>query len=251
MSPTGVASAASTPTSPISSTSPALSVPTDMATRGQAGRADTPPAVQAQLSTIAATVILAPAVTTSPRGLPTNRPVTAPSPTRIAPKATSQTSSGLLYVFPVQPISSTTYGPYHHDYPATDIFCPVGSRFVAPTSGVVDYVSIVDRWDPATDIPAVRGGLSVAIIGDDGVRYYGSHLSRVLDGIVLGVRVTEGQLLGLTGKSGDARFTDPHLHFGISPPTTSEDWQVRRGMISPYKYLLAWATGTQLRPVLK
>ncbi len=164
-----------------------------------------------------------------------------------APKAISAS----VYVFPVQPVSVTSYGPYHHDYSATDIFCPVGSRFVAPTAGIVDYVTTVDRWDPATDDPAVRGGLSVAIIGDDGVRYYGSHLSWVLDGIVPGVRVAAGQQLGLTGKTGDARFTAPHLHFGISPPTTPSDWKVRRGVISPYKYLNAWAVGTQLRPVLK
>lgn len=159
--------------------------------------------------------------------------------------------SGPLYVFPVQPVTATTYGPYHHDYPATDIFCPIGSHFVAPTNGVVDYVTTTDKWDPATDDPAVRGGPSVAVIGDDGVRYYGSHLSKVSAGIVPGVRVTSGQLLGLTGKSGDARFTDPHLHFGISPPTTPTDWKVRRGTISPYKCLRAWAVGTQLQPVLK
>lgn len=156
-----------------------------------------------------------------------------------------------VYVFPVQPPSVTAFGPYHHDYPATDIFCPVGSRFVAPTSGVVDYVSTVDKWDPGVDDPATRGGLSVAIIGDDGVRYYGSHLSVIQDGIEPGLRVTAGQLLGKTGHSGDARFTDPHLHFGISHPTTPGDWKVRRGEILPYKYLLAWKARNPLRPILK
>ena len=182
-------------------------------------------------------------------------PTSIQSPTMVRHAATAaptrEAISRLLYVFPVQPATNTTYGPYHHDYPATDIFCPVGSRFVAPTAGIVDYVSTRDTWDPSTDDPAVRGGLSVAIIGDDGVRYYGSHLSRVLEGIVPGVRVSAGQQLGLTGKTGDARFTAPHLHFGISPPTTPYDWKVRRGTISPYKYLKAWAAGTQLQPVLK
>src|SRR4051794_36734108 len=76
-------------------------------------------------------------------------------------------AGGQKYVFPVQPVSVPRFGPYHPDYPATDIFCPVGSRFVAPTNGVVDYLSIVDKWDPKVDDPATRGGLSVAIIGDD------------------------------------------------------------------------------------
>ncbi|MDQ6740541.1 MAG: M23 family metallopeptidase [Actinomycetota bacterium] len=154
------------------------------------------------------------------------------------------------YVFPVQPLGVTNYGPYHHDYPATDIFCPVGSRFVAPTSGVADYVSLVDSWVQATDDPATRGGLSVALIGDDGVRYYGSHLSAVESGIRPGVRVAAGQLLGLTGKTGDARLTAAHLHFGISHPTTPTDWRVRRGEISPYPYLRAWESGVQTAPKL-
>src|SRR5690349_10332024 len=71
------------------------------------------------------------------------------------------------YAFPVRSSGRISYGPYHHDYPATDIFCPVGSLFVAPTAGVVDYVSRVDNWKPGVDDPATRGGLSVAIIGDD------------------------------------------------------------------------------------
>lgn len=190
---------------------------------------------------------------------PTQVPTTASSPTPVAtatapvqPPATqaSGSSAGHRYVFPVRPASVATYGQYHHDYPATDIFCPIGSLFVAPTDGVVDYVSIKDIWDPQVDDPATRGGLSVAIIGSDGVRYYGSHLSAVEPGIMPGVQVAAGQVLGKTGKTGDARFVDPHLHFGISPPTTPTDWETRRGIISPYKYLRAWAAGTQLQPVL-
>jgi murein DD-endopeptidase MepM/ murein hydrolase activator NlpD len=153
-------------------------------------------------------------------------------------------------MFPVQPASVARFGPYHHDYPATDIFCPVGSRFVAPTSGIVDYVSTVDKWDPKVDDPATRGGLSVAIIGDDGVRYYGSHLSAVEKGIVPGVNVKVGQVLGRTGKTGDARLTASHLHFGISHPTRPSDWRVRRGEILPYRYLLAWKAYKDVKPVL-
>jgi peptidoglycan LD-endopeptidase LytH len=176
----------------------------------------------------------------------------SPTPVLVQSSATQTSGSGAnhRYVFPVIPAWVTTYGQYHHDYPATDIFCPIGSLFVAPTDGVVDFVSIKDSWDPSVDDPATRGGLSVAIIGADGVRYYGSHLSAIEPGIMPGVQVAAGQILGKTGKSGDARFVDPHLHFGISPPTTPADWEMRRGIISPYKYLRAWEAGTQLQPVL-
>jgi murein DD-endopeptidase MepM/ murein hydrolase activator NlpD len=144
----------------------------------------------------------------------------------------------------------TTYGEAHHDYPAADIFCPVGSDFVAVTYGVVDFVSREDLWDSRLNDGATRGGLSVAIVGDDGVRYYGSHLSEVAEGIAPGVRVEAGQLLGRTGHSGDARDTPPHLHFGISHPTTADDWATRRGQIPPYPYLKAWERGENLAPEL-
>lgn len=114
----------------------------------------------------------------------------------------------------------------------------------------MDFVSYEDRWDGKVDDPATRGGLSVAIIGDDGVRYYGSHLSAIAPGIAPGVRVRAGKLLGYSGKTGNARGTSPHLHFGISHPTYPEDWEVRRGEISPYPYLQAWARGEMLRPEL-
>ncbi|MEO7909827.1 MAG: hypothetical protein ABIV47_09275, partial [Roseiflexaceae bacterium] len=71
------------------------------------------------------------------------------------------------------------------------------------------------------------------------------------DGIAPGVRVVAGQQLGLTGKSGDARFTDSHLHFGISHPTAPDDWKVRRGEISPYNYLRAWQRGEDATPQFK
>ncbi len=216
-----------------------------------------PPVTFTTGATDTATSTRVPSATATSR--PPQAPPAASSPTPVAampvlvqPSATqaSGSSASHRYVFPVSPASVTTYGQYHHDYPATDIFCPIGSLFVAPTDGVVDFVSIKDVWDPKVDDPATRGGLSVAIIGADGVRYYGSHLSAVESGIMPGVKVAAGQMLGKTGKSGDARFTDSHLHFGISPPTTPTDWETRRGIISPYKYLRAWEAGTQLQPVL-
>jgi murein DD-endopeptidase MepM/ murein hydrolase activator NlpD len=146
------------------------------------------------------------------------------------------------YVFPIQPSSLAEFaqGDASHGYPATDIFAPAGSKYVAIADGVVDFVSYEDLWEPTMDNPALRGGLCVAIIGDDGVRYYGSHLSAIQPGIEPGGRVYVGQVLGLVGNSGDARKTPPHLHFGISHPTQPDDWRVRRGEIDPFPFLLAW-----------
>ena len=169
----------------------------------------------------------------------------------IALPLAAQTQAGSVpsrYVFPVFPISSTQFGSYHHDYPATDIFTPLGSAVLAVTDGVVDFVNRVDRWEPSTNRGADRGGLSVSIVGDDGARYYTSHLLFVLPGIERGIRVKAGDLIALSGQSGDARPTAPHVHFGISRPSYPEDWRQRRGTLSPYAYLKDWEKGIEKIP---
>jgi murein DD-endopeptidase MepM/ murein hydrolase activator NlpD len=144
--------------------------------------------------------------------------------------------------------SGVSYGHSHHDYPATDMFAPVGCAIVSPVDGVVDEVSTVDRWNPATNLGADRGGLSFSIIGVDGVRYYGSHLSVLNANIRPGVHVKAGQSIGKVGRSGDARGGPSHMHFGISWPTPHGWWWVRRGELYPWPYLDAWRAGIMRSP---
>ena len=157
--------------------------------------------------------------------------------------------SAPTYVFPISGCSYS-YARSHHNYPATDILTHIGCDFVAPTNGVIDEVNRVDRFSWRTNKGADRGGLSVSMIGDDGVRYYGSHLSSIPLNILSGVRVVAGDLLAKTGNSGDARGTTPHLHFGISWPTPSGKniWWVRRGELYPWPFLDAWKGGKDLSP---
>jgi hypothetical protein len=158
------------------------------------------------------------------------------------------------YVFPVQPAIYTGFSEGGHGYPATDIFAPMTEyccEFVAPTSGYVEAVSYNDNYDPNVDDPELRGGIFVSIIGDDGVRYYGAHLSRVADGIWVNLEVEAGQTLGWVGMSGSANGTLPHLHFGISHPTDPDDWETRRGEIDPYPYLVRWLAGENVTPDLR
>ncbi|NOK58557.1 MAG: Murein DD-endopeptidase MepM and murein hydrolase activator NlpD, containing LysM domain [Chloroflexi bacterium AL-W] len=173
-----------------------------------------------------------------------------PTPTATVEPTREATPEAFVYVFPVKN-DSCRYPSSHHDYPAADIFCPIGTEFVAVTSGIVDFVSKEDLYAQGSREPTHRGGLSVAIIGDDGIRYYGSHLLQVTEGIEPGTRVQAGQILGLTGDTGNAKGTDPHLHFGISRPTTPEDWQIRRGEVWPQEYLAAWKDGQHMTPVLE
>ena len=166
---------------------------------------------------------------------------------------TSPASAAPIYTFPVAGCA-VTYSKYHHDYPASDIFAKKGCAFVSPIAGVVDEINSVDKWSGKTNLGADRGGLSISIIGDDGLRYYGSHLSKIEANIVPGYKVATGEKLGEVGSTGSARGTKPHLHFGISYPTEKGIWWIRRGVglekgkTSPWKYLQAWQTSKDLKP---
>ena len=167
---------------------------------------------------------------------------------------TSPAAAAPIYAFPVAGCT-VTYSKYHHDYPAADIFGKKGCAFVAPTAGVVDEVNAVDRWSGKTNLGPDRGGLSISIVGDDGVRYYGSHLSKIEAKIIPGYRVATGEKLGEIGSTGSARGTKAHLHFGISYPTEKGIWWIRRGVgleskgkTPPFKYLQAWQAGNDLKP---
>jgi murein DD-endopeptidase MepM/ murein hydrolase activator NlpD len=168
-------------------------------------------------------------------------PTTPPGPTTGPPR-----SGGWRYVYPVA--GRTSYGRTHSGYRATDIFAPCGATVRAVVDGEVLEVSRVDRYDPAHDDGAERGGLFVSLLGDDGVRYYGSHLRTVRAGIEAGVRVRAGQALGVVGDTG--RASACHLHFGVSPPCArTGDWWVRRGVVWPWSYLDSWRAGGRASPV--
>lgn len=187
---------------------------------------------------------VAPATAAPTTAAPTT---TAPTPTRTPSPTATPSPARVTYAFPVAGCRAT-YGRAHHDYPASDMFAATGCAFVSPVRGVVDEVSYVDRWSSRTNRGADRGGLSVSVVGADGVRYYGSHLSRVAPGIRPGVAVEAGTRLGDVGTTGSARGTPPHLHFGISWPTRDGVWWVRRGVLQPAPYLDAWRAGRHTSP---
>lgn len=171
---------------------------------------------------------------------------TSPSPSSSPSDTAAPVIKPVTYAFPV--IGNNGYAHTHHDYPATDIITNCGNRVVAATSGVILDTTTVDTWKRSVNAGATRGGLSVSILGDDGARYYGSHLSVIDSKIEPGVRVTTGQTLGKTGRTGDAGAC--HLHFGISPPCAKVgDWWTQRGTIYPWPYLDAWKKHKNKSPV--
>jgi peptidoglycan LD-endopeptidase LytH len=184
--------------------------------------------------------------TNSPAFMDGQDHVTLETPPSASPSPSPASRRLLAYKFPVQGIVS--YARTHHDYPATDIMARCGSAVVAPVDGVVLEVNLFDTWDADVNSGATRGGLSWSILGDDGVRYYGSHMSEIDKLVKPGARVVAGQPLGEVGKTGDT--TACHLHFGLSPLCKKTgDWWIRRGVIWPWSYLDAWRKGVAKSPL--
>jgi murein DD-endopeptidase MepM/ murein hydrolase activator NlpD len=187
---------------------------------------------------------------TDPVSAPTSA-ATAPPP--VTPPATPSgtppaSPTAPRYVFPVNS-AAASYGTTHATYAATDIFASCGTPVVAVTDGEILEVTREDRYTKSGPQGPLNGGKAVSLLGDDGVRYYGSHLSELAAGMDAGVRVRAGQQVGRVGKTGNANNVC-HLHFGISPPCDrTEDWWTRRGVIKPAPYLNAWRDRTNRSPV--
>ena len=84
-----------------------------------------------------------------------------------------------------------------------DIFAPKGTPVVAPTSGVI------------TRVGTGKLGGNIIWMRDQkrGHSYYFAHLDKQL--VATGAIVKTGDTLGTVGNTGNARYTPPHLHFGI------------------------------------
>jgi peptidoglycan LD-endopeptidase LytH len=145
-------------------------------------------------------------------------------------------------------VGAISYARTHHDYPAADIFPArgCGAQVVSPVAGRIVQIRRVDRWAKATDNPAWRGGKTIAIVGNDGVRYYLAHLGSIDAGIRQGLRVVPGQHLAKVGHTGRAGAC--HLHFALSIPCPKPEWSVRRGVVWPQPFLDAWKAGKDLGP---
>ena len=217
-----------------------------VATAACASGAAVPPGSLPPLSTATA-----PATAPTTPAVPISAAATTSSTSTTLAATTTTRPSTTPYVVPVEAGVHIGYARVHHDYPASDVFASpgCGTPLVSPVNGRVLQVRRVDTWTRKENNPATRGGLTVAILGDDGVRYYLAHLQSIDEGIEAGTEVTAGQRLGELGESGDASAC--HLHFGISPPCPELEWSVRRGVIWPWPYLDAWRAGEQRSPALE
>ena len=77
------------------------------------------------------------------------------------------------YVFPFSKVA-VRYPKDHLNYPAVDVE-GCYARILAPTAGVISQLHRRDKWTPEKDSPGTRGGLTITLQGDDGVRYFFSN----------------------------------------------------------------------------
>jgi peptidoglycan LD-endopeptidase LytH len=83
-----------------------------------------------------------------------------------------------------------------------DILAPRGTENVAAVDGQIRFSQ------------GPRQGNGLWLFGQDGTHYYYAHL----DAYWGAERdVAAGDLIGFTGNTGDAQFTEPHTHFEIHP----------------------------------
>lgn len=148
------------------------------------------------------------------------------------------------YVFPFSKVA-VRYPKDHLNYPAVDVE-GCYARILAPTAGVISQLRRRDKWTPEEDSPGTRGGLTITLLGDDGVRYFFSHLGRIK--VLKEQRVAAGDWIGVMGSSGNARVTRCHTHLGMSRVCPLAEVYLLQGEIWPQRYLNAWRKGQQLSP---
>jgi murein DD-endopeptidase MepM/ murein hydrolase activator NlpD len=106
-------------------------------------------------------------------------------------------------------------GRPHRAHDGVDIRVPLGTRVLSPFDGIV--VDPGRRWKPWVQ---ARYGMTVVVVSEEATsRGYAAllaHLSRL--NVAVGDRVKRGQLLGRTGRTGNAAGTPAHLHFELRAP---------------------------------
>ena len=86
------------------------------------------------------------------------------------PRVSNAEDSEPQYVFPFSKVP-VRYPKDHLNYPAVDVE-GCYARILAPTAGVISQLHRLDKWTPENDSPGTRGGLTITLLGDDGVRYF-------------------------------------------------------------------------------
>ena len=97
---------------------------------------------------------------------------------------------------------------------AVDILAPRGTAVLSADDGRV-YRLRSNR----------AGGLTVyAVDTEERFVYYYAHLDRYREGLAEGAALAKGDVLGYVGSTGNARPTEPHLHFQVMRMGPGGEW---------------------------
>lgn len=136
-------------------------------------------------------------------------------PAEVARAASRITTSGVGLLFPIDPSPkcdvfnnfggySKTFGSGGHQ--GVDIGAQVGQEVYAVESGVL-----------YRDFSGSGSGTGWGLWSDTDTKYRYFHLDAKADGLVVGDRVAEGQVIGYVGDTGNATPGGWHLHFEVRP----------------------------------
>ena len=121
--------------------------------------------------------------------------------------------------------SALRMGRLRHN--AIDIMRPLGDPLVAVVDGVVEKL-----------YNSRLGGITLYLVDKEKrFRFYYAHLERYADGIEEGLEVRMGDVLGFVGKTGNAKYTDPHLHFQVMTTEATGSWWKASEVLNPYPIL--------------
>lgn len=111
-----------------------------------------------------------------------------------------------LWPVPGHVVGATTYGGHTNN--ASDYPVPLGSQVVACDGGTVTWVQY---WDGYTYSGNQSYGNCIKISHPNGYTTLYAHLSQI--NVSMGQSVSRGQLIGLSGTTGNS--TGPHLHLEV------------------------------------
>jgi murein DD-endopeptidase MepM/ murein hydrolase activator NlpD len=96
-------------------------------------------------------------------------------------------------------------------------------------------VHAVENGSIAKLFTSKAGGLTIYQFDPSGrLCYYYAHLDRYADGLKDGQPVTQGQIIGYVGTTGNAPPNTPHLHFAVFELNADKHWWQGRP-VDPYR----------------
>jgi murein DD-endopeptidase MepM/ murein hydrolase activator NlpD len=191
------------------------------------------------------------------------QPLQAPAPRLQTPTQPSQTPAQPTVIAPPPPVNSpadATDQPTVEAAPVVTTGDPAATTLRLPIDGISiesfkgGFAQMrgalphegVDIMAPrGTPIHAVQdgtiaklffsrfGGVTIYEFNDGWLCFYYAHLERYADGLHDGQRVSQGEVIGYVGTSGNAPPETPHLHFSIFELNADRKWWQGRAL-DPY-----------------